>query len=344
MPESKASANFHTASGKTVFDMRKDARFLEYRRRWNENPSRFIVEGFPVHLDIEASARCNLRCPFCATTSENWGPRQKGLMEMDLYRKIIDEGVKNGLCSVKLSMRGEPLLHPELSEMVNYAKKNGIIDIYINTNATLLNADKVRRLIEAGLDRISISFEGTTKEVYEKFRVGAEYENVVKNVKMLRTIRDQMGVSHPQIRVQMLLLPELRDSFPEYVKFWDKIADEVGYLDAREESPEDDHRGAISEWACPFLWLRMAVLWDGTILPCSMWGIPDFELMSLGNANESGIKEKWSCENVANYRKLHKEGQAHRISSCDRCSYRAKELEKLGIKKMPKRGSNGSAG
>lgn len=332
MVKIKANANFHTATGKTVFDVQNNKRFLEYRKKWHEYPNNFIVGDFPMHLDIESTAACNLRCPFCATTFKNWGPKNTGFMDMDLFRKIIDEGAKNGLCSIKLSLRGEPLLHPRIIDMITYAMEKDILDIYFNTNAVLLDDNTIGRLIDAGLPRISISFEGTTKEVYEKYRVGAEYEKVISNVKKLKNMRDSRNTLYPQIRVQTVSFPEFKATFGEYVKFWETIADEVSYLDARSEKSDDDHRGMVAEWACPFLWQRMVVLWDGTLLPCLMHGVSDFDLMSQGNAREVSIKEKWLSMDVSRYRKLHTSGRAHEIEACDRCSYRAMELEKLGIK------------
>ncbi len=334
MVQIQPNANFHTATERTVFDVHQDERFLEYRRRWYEYPSNFIVGEFPIHLDVETTNVCNLRCPFCAVTFKNWGPYRRGYMDLPLFQKIIDEGVENGLCSLKLSLRGEPMLHPNLFEMIRYAKEKGIMDVYFNTNATLLDEYKANQLIDSGLDRISISFEGTTKEVYERYRVGARYEDVLLNIKRLRTTRDKQGLSYPQIRVQTVLLPELAESFPRYVEFWQSIADEVSYLDARREAPGDDHRGLVANWACPFLWQRMAILWDGTLLPCLMHGISDFSLMSLGNVKEVSIKEMWQSEKVSRYRELHKSGQAHKLGACDRCSYRAMELEKLGLGKI----------
>ena len=334
MVQVQPNANFHTLSNRTVFEVRKDARFLEYRRRWQEYPRNFVVGEFPIHLDIESTNACNLRCPFCAVTSRNWGPYRKGYMDFSLFQRIIDEGVENGLYSVKFSFRGEPMLHPKLSEMVRYAKEKGIIDVFFNTNATLLDEDKINQLIDARLDRISISFEGTTREVYESHRVGASYAEVLSGIKKLRLLREKRGVVYPQIRVQTVLLPELKESFPQYVEFWQEIADEVAYLDTRCETPEDDHRGLVANWACPFLWQRMAILWDGTLLPCLMHGVPDFELMALGNVKDINIKDIWLSERVNSYKELHKSGQAHKLEACDRCSYRAMELEKLAINKI----------
>lgn len=327
------NANFHTASKGTVFDVRRDERFREYRRRWQEYPANFIVGDFPMHLDIESTNACNLRCPFCATTFENWGPYRRGFMDFSLFTRIIDEGAENGLYAVKFNLRGEAMLHPELCEMVRYTKEKGIMDVFFNTNATLLDEDNINKLIDAGLDRISISFEGTTKEVYESYRVGASYEEVLSNIKTLRLIREKRGLLYPQVRVQTLLLPELKESFPQYVEFWQAIADEVAYLDARHEGPGDDHRGLVADWACPFLWQRMVILWDGTLLPCLMHDVSDFELMALGNVKDVSIKDMWLSTRVNSYRELHKTGQAHQLEACNLCSYRAAELEKLGTKK-----------
>jgi MoaA/NifB/PqqE/SkfB family radical SAM enzyme len=329
-----ANANFHSATASSVFDVRKDeARFREYRRAWGENPATFTVRDFPIHLDIESTGVCNLRCPFCGTTTKSWGPDAPGYMKLDLFRRIIDEGAENDLCSVKLSFRGEPMLHQGLPAMVAYAKRMGVLDVYFNTNGTMLTERAIHALIDAGLDRISISFEGIDKQTYEAYRVGARYEKVIENAQRLRRIRDRRGVAHPRIRVQTVLLPELRQVFPQYVEFWKDVADEAAYLDPRREGPQDDHRGLVADWACPFLWQRMTILWDGTLLPCLMHGVSDFQLLALGNVREVSIRDMWLSQRAAMYRDLHKQGQAHRLEACDRCSYRASELEKLGITK-----------
>lgn len=331
MTEALANTNFHQATPKSVFDVRAaDPRFREYRRRWDENPRTFTVAPFPTHLDIESTGVCNLRCPFCATGTKNWGPNERGYMEMDLYRKIIDEGAAEGLFAIKLSYRGEPTLHQKLPEMVAYAKEKGILDVYFNTNGTLLTEKLMNRLIDAGLDRISISFEGVDKEPYEKsYRVGAKYDKVIENVRRLKGIRDGRGLGIPQIRIQSVLLPELKERFTEYLEFWRPYADEISYLDMRREGPQDDHRGLRGDWACPYLWQRMTILWDGTTLPCPMPGIADFTLLTLGDANQQSIKQMWMSPESTRYRELHQAKRAHELEACDRCSFRANELEKL---------------
>ena len=325
----QANSNFHTATERTVFDVKDNKKFHEYRKRWKDSPEHFKADIFPLHLDIEPVSFCNLRCSFCATTTNRWGNSKKGLIDFSLYRKIIDSGSENGLCAIKLSLRGEPLLHPQLPEMVKYAKNSGIMDVYFNTNAILLTKEKFEKFIDAGLDRISISIEGFQKETYEKYRAGAKFELLYDNVSRLIATRNRMGKLFPQIRIQTVLFDELKPDFNTYVDFWKKYADEVSYLDARKETKCLKASHKIADWACPFLWQRMTILWDGTILPCLMHGIRDFSPMVLGNAADCSIKDLWNGEREKQLRDLHKKGLSHKIHACRQCSYRAMEIEKI---------------
>jgi len=324
----KSNNNFHTVTEKTVFDVKTDRQFYEYRRFWKENTEHFIVSKFPLHLDIESVSVCNLRCPFCATTTKMWGQDKKGYMDFSLFKKIIDISSENGLCAIKLSLRGEPLLHPMLPEMVKYAKKSDIMDVYFNTNAILLNENMIERLIDARLDRISISIEGYKKEFYKKYRVGAKFERLFENVVRLKEIRDRRRSLFPQIRIQTVLFEELKPDFGRYVEFWKDYADEVSYLDKREETKYVED-GKPANWACPFLWQRMTILWDGTILPCLMHGVKDFSSMILGNVADCSIKDLWKGKKENQFRELHKSGKSHEIMACGHCSYRTMEIEKI---------------
>ena len=76
--------------------------------------------------------------------------------------------------------------------------------------------------------------EGFTKEVYERHRVGANFEKVLSNIINLQDEKKKKGVNHPKVRVQTVLLDEIKDNLEEYKKFWSEIADEVAYLDYKE--------------------------------------------------------------------------------------------------------------
>ena len=108
------NANFHTIGGKSVLD-KDDPVFKEYRTKWDEWPKNFQTGEFPLHIDIEASSVCNLRCRFCEATIDNIGTKF-GYMDFDTFTKIIDESAECGLYAIKLNSgaRGEPLLNKNI--------------------------------------------------------------------------------------------------------------------------------------------------------------------------------------------------------------------------------------
>jgi len=118
----------------------------------------------PVRLWIELSSRCNLKCRLCV--NKDIPQHLKGDINFDLYKKIIDE-VKDYVYDVNLFHRGEPLLHPRLIDIISYAHTSNI-KTRIHTNSTLLTPALSRKIILSGLDLISFSFDGYTKETYKK--------------------------------------------------------------------------------------------------------------------------------------------------------------------------------
>ena len=326
MPEKdiviKVNSNFHHSTGEDLF-AKKDERFREYREKWKKWPETFHTGDFPLFIDIEVTSACNLKCPFCATTYRG-GEIKKGFIPFETVKKIIDEGAGKGLCGIKFNIRGEPLLHPGIHEFVAYAKQKGLIDVYFNTNAMLLTEEISGKLIDAGLDRLSVSFEGYTKEVYEKHRVGAKFETVLSNIKNLKSIREKRGVDHPKIRVQTVMLPEIEPVFNEDRGFWAQVADEVGFLDYKEM--KNKRKGTEYPWACPQLWQRMAIWWDGTILPCNH---DDDGLIALGNINKISVADAWNSDKLSKIREMHKNGIAHKIPACDGCYLRDSEIRKI---------------
>lgn len=317
----KANANFHIL--KQDMAEKKDARFLEYRRRWKEWPENFQAGTFPLFIDIEVTSVCNLRCPFCATTYRS-KLIDKGFISFEMVKKIIDEGRDNGLYGVKFNYRGEPLLHKDISKFVRYAKDEGLIDVYFNTNAMLLDRDMVESLIDAGLDRISISVEGFAKEMYERYRVGADFERVLSNIIGLQDAKRKKGLYFPRVRIQTVLLDEIKDNLDGYQRFWSKISDEVAYLDYKEMKKRK--KGLRYSWACPQLWQRMQVWWDGTLVPCNH---DDEAGLQLGNIKNITIKEAWNSNFLNSVREKHKNGLAHEIPSCDGCYLRDSEITKI---------------
>jgi len=314
------NANFTFLGGRSVTES-NDPKYLEYRRQWFENPKNFIVSDFPIHLDVEVTNRCNLSCTFCdklpLLTKD-----QIGTMDFSLYKKIVDEGEEKGLYSIKLSYRGEPLLHKQVAEMVAYAKKRGILDIYFNTNAMLLTKEVSLKLMEAGLHRISISIEGTDPVKFERERRGAKFYRIMRNVDALLELREQRGYEHPKVRIQTVRFPGL--DLDEYKECWQSHCDEVAAIDYKEAVNRDTHL-IVENWACPQLWQRMTIEWDGTIMTCNN---DDLRLLTPGNVWEMSVEDCWHDSVVEVARKLHKQGKSHLLESCNGCPWRTTQILK----------------
>ncbi|KPA18736.1 radical SAM additional 4Fe4S-binding domain-containing protein, partial [Candidatus Magnetomorum sp. HK-1] len=139
---------------KNIFDNSQYNRFNIYRELWKKTESYELLTNFPLHLDIELSGVCNLKCNFCFQNGLIQEPL--GLMEFDLFKKIINEGVNKGLCAIKLQVRGESFLNPKLFECISYAKQKGILDIQLTTNSTFLSEENINKLLESELDVIRL--------------------------------------------------------------------------------------------------------------------------------------------------------------------------------------------
>jgi len=316
------NSNFWSLGGEDPHQ-RTDPAYLEYRRRWHEDPASFSLGEFPVHIDLEASSRCNLRCTFCDKLPL-LGPEKLGDMDFGLFTRMLDEGAEHGLAGLKLSYRGEPLLNARLADMVAYAKRKGLLDVYFNTNGMLLTEVRSRALIEAGLDRISVSVEGVDPAAFERARVGALFDTILRNLDRLRELRHRLGAIYPRIRVQTVALPGL--DLDQYAGFWLDHADETAAVDYKDV--EDRQTGIQAPgFACPQLWQRLTVEFDGTVLGCNN---DDFRRLSPGNSREISLAACWKHQTLQNARALHRRGLSHMVAACDGCPWRSAQILKNG--------------
>jgi radical SAM protein with 4Fe4S-binding SPASM domain len=326
MVKSSPNSNFYSLGGSSVHASLTQE-YQDYRRCWEENPANFILRDFPLHLDVESTSRCNLRCTFC-DRRPLLTKGQVGDMEFSLFRRILDECQGGRLWGLKLSYRGEPLLHPDLVEMVAYAKARGVLDVFFNTNGMLLTEAVSLRLMDAGLDRISVSVEGTDPVAFERERRGAKFSRILANLDALISLRTKKGYDRPRVRVQTVRFPGL--DLEEYKNFWLSHADEVAavsYQDTRQRL-----EGLVCrDWACPQLWQRMSIAWNGAVMPCNN---DDHGLLCVGNVKERSVASCWHDHLVQQARKLHREGQSHLVPACNGCAWRTAQIQKL--KPMPK--------
>ena len=291
------------------FDLYEKREYLEYRKNWNEYPKQRFVSDYPINLDINVTNRCNLKCIMCCRTkfAERGEEKRPEDIDLKLYKDIIDESAKEGVFAVHLTGDGEPLLHKNIIEIIEYAGRKNILDIFMNTNATLLDEDMSRAILDAGLTRLIISFDSPEKSIYETIRVGAEYEKVIENVRRFAKMKN--GLKYPIIRVQMVKMSLNKQEVDEYIKLFSPLVDVIGFTEYINYFNLDDGSKEINEkkyhdgFVCYDLWRRMTVDVDGGVYAC----VPMPEALYLGDVHKQTIKDLWHSQRMNEMRRLYNE-------------------------------------
>jgi len=283
---------------------------------------RKITTGeYPIIMNIEIINTCNFRCIMCPIWKMK---RPIGKMSFELWKKIIDE-ISGKVEMIMPHIFGESLLHPEIVKFVKYAKEAGV-NVSIDTNASVLSKKKAEDLFKAGLDKITICFDGHTKKIYEKVRVGGVFEETKRNLENAIKIRNKLKYK-TKIYIQFISLSINSHEIPNFIKEWEPKVDKVrikkfGNLGANISQKQYTHKKfENSSIPCNLLWNTMAVSWEGNALMCCQ----DLNgLRITGNLENSSVKEIWNGKRMQNLRRVHRNGK--RETLCKNCSHKTNKF------------------
>lgn len=289
--------------------------YLKNRIQWYLYPNLKKIAPFPLHLDIETTARCNLRCPMCANRHvERDKFRKYGHMDMELFKRLIDECARYNIFSVRLSWRGEVFTNPDFLSCVQYAKQvKKIPQVSFLTNGVKLRGETAEALIDAGVDYISVSVDGM-REMYEEIRYPSKFDQIYRNLSDFKALKEKMGRKKPQIRITTLW-PAIAGDPDAYYQAMSRVADKIVYNPLKDYSITTQDRKSFV--TCQFLWERLFVGFDGTIHPCSNTK----EEFVVGQANQQTIRDIWLGEKMHALREVHQQERRLEISPCNTCSY-----------------------
>jgi sulfatase maturation enzyme AslB (radical SAM superfamily) len=264
----------------------------------------------PDIVQIESTNLCNAKCVFCPRDEMH---RRQGVMDMDLFKKIVDECAALGITHVRVHNYGEPFLDKQLVEKVRYAKQKGIAEVGMISNGSLITEDIARGLIEAGLDAINISVDASGKEVFEKTRLNLEYDTVIENIRTLARLRNESGRTHPKLILSFVRQNNSADE-QAFIEEWRKIADKIHITDLHNWAGTL-HTHSDVRYPCYRLWLTFTVLWDGRVSLCCA----DFDGRNvLGDLRTSTIAQVWNSPAYRSVRRQHLESGGPEICrSCD---------------------------
>lgn len=243
--------------------------------------------GLPITLSIEPTTACNLRCPECPSGLRQF-TRDTGHLKTGFFRQVLDE-LANRLTYLIFYFQGEPYINPEFLNMVTYAHERGIYTI-TSTNGHFLNSENAQKTVTSGLDRLIISVDGTTQEVYEQYRVNGKLEVVLQGARNVVAWKKKLRARHPHIIFQFLVVRPNEHQIEEV----HRLAREIGVDEVRLKTaqvydyqhgnpliPRQDRYARYKQQPdgtyrvknrllnhCWKLWHACVITWDGWVVPC----------------------------------------------------------------------------
>lgn len=279
---------------------------------------RTTCDYMPLRIWLEPTDRCNLACPLCLnyTIPEE----KKGNMEWGLFTKIIDQ-LEGEICDINLFHRGEPLMHPKITDMVSYIKDKGL-NTRMHSNATNLTKEMSKKLLTAGLDYISFSFDGFDKKTYEENRVNAKYEVTMSNILDFLKIKKQLKAKGTFVVLQIIDTGYTKDTYAKE-KFLQNFKDLP--LDKISVRTPHNWAGGISvkekgkpkkPIVCTFPWYGLTIFRDGRVVTCCQ----DYNgEIFLGDANKETLADIWNRETMQKLRKNFVDRKYNIYNPCTNC-------------------------
>ena len=307
--------------------------YLKNRIIWYYFPRLHRVTEFPTHAEVEISTDCDLACPMCFMRTDDFKKLVKReFMDFELYKRVVDECARYKTYSIRISMRGEPFIHPDVIEMIRYAKNAGIKEVASFTNNNRLTPEMFEQAMKAGLDWLTISFDGL-RETYERIRKPIKFEDSVNKIKEYKKIKDRVKSAKPVLKVQSVW-PAIKGCAEEYYKLFKPYVDMIASSPLIDCLHTDKEVEYIEDFDCPVLYQRIAVAADGKVICVH----DEFGAHVYGDVNEESLHSIWHGEKMTRARRLHREHRGYReIEACKVCFLPRKTqptTERIGDKKI----------
>jgi radical SAM protein with 4Fe4S-binding SPASM domain len=295
--------------------------------------TKLIPMKTPINILVDPASICNFKCNFCPQSNSNqWRNMGKfhGLMDFDLYKKIIDElslfpdKIKN----LHLTKDGEPMMNKNLPKMIAYAKQSGNVDqVTITTNASLLTKKEAHRLIDAGLDRMRISLMGMSTDDYKRIaNTKIDFEDIVEKIRYFYSIKKNchLYIKVPDNCIKKEQIKEFYDTFQDIadtmhlehiVNVSSNFSLPVEYVIQREVGMFN--QPFVKKEVCGFIFYSLSVNSDGRVSPCCVdW----MQELTIGDTNKQTLKDIWESKKLKQLSLQHLEGKKNKIPVCAKCN------------------------
>jgi MoaA/NifB/PqqE/SkfB family radical SAM enzyme len=257
------------------------------------------------------------------------------MVPVDDFRHWVETVQKKTIYSM-LYFQGEPWLHPNLAELISILKKYNIYTT-TSTNGHFLTRENAEKMVEAGLDRLIISLDGTSQATYEKYREGGDLDKVLSGIKTIQSVKMEKKARNPRVIMQFLVnrynehqVKEARQLATKFnvdlklktMQVYDLPRDETWLPSNSKHSRYHKKNGMIqvrqrTGRGCRRLWTTAVITWEGNLVACCYDKNGDHKYGMITGENGQ-FAEHWRGNRFLDFRKTVLSGK-QKIEICSNC-------------------------
>lgn len=295
-------------------------------RKVTKNISR-DVDDFPTRILLEVTTACNLECQMCPR--EIITRNKSEHLSLEVCKRVILEADSYGIEGLWLYHIGEPFLHPQFTQILEYASTlNKLGQKWLSTNGYYLNDNNINAILNSKLDYLNISINAFSGETHKNVVKKDGFDLVLKQYTKLIEEKRKRGVTKPFIRVQLVEQEATKHEVDAFINrhYLDADIVSINMLEHLTVSGNDfgehqrkrgkrGHCKRISRGDC-------IVCSNGVIIPCdeACDGTEDIiGKLYLGNIHENSLHEVWKNTNREHLLYLESHGRMEQLALCKTC-------------------------
>jgi radical SAM protein with 4Fe4S-binding SPASM domain len=254
---------------------------------WSRITGKVKHPGFPIGISIEPTTACNLGCPECPSGLKMFS-RNTGNLKKEELEVWLNE-LAPFTTMINYYFQGEPFIHPEFTDLVKMAAGKGYYTS-TSTNAHFIDDHTAAEIVDCGLDRLIISIDGITQDVYEQYRIHGKLNKVLDGTRRVVAAKKARGSRKPFLIFQFLVVRHnehqiedvkrlAKDLGVDEVRF--KTAQVYDYQNGNPLIPLNENYSRYRKLSdgtyevrnklenhCWRLWSGAVITWDGKVVPC----------------------------------------------------------------------------
>lgn len=294
------------------------------------NPDQDIFNLHPPvpvrHVQIEISNLCNYSCIFCPRTKS---VRKKGMIDEKLFNRLLREVYDFGAREMSFHFSGDPFLHPKLAQYVKEAKDTGYTYVYIDTNGFNASQEKIRAVIDAGVDSIKFSVNAGTGDTYRFIHGVDAFDKVIANIRYCNEYRNRVN---PQMKlfvscVYTKYTQGERENISELFHFCDEVifqpaSDFSGVMpEVNELLKGEGNNDYANICPCPMVFGGIYITYEGYLAACCT----NFDNhVVVADLKKTSLKDAWYGEKMTELRRQHLQRDLKGLV-CYNCVYHKRE-------------------